>query len=96
MNMQPAAFIMTAAMNAAQAAAESPVLQQAPKLPVTVWVGAEERPVFLDQARWLVEAWQTDLGQTDPGHVISAGQHHFNVIEDMVYPQSALTQAFFA
>ena len=83
-------------MNAAQAAAESPVLQQAPKLPVTVWVGAEERPVFLDQARWLVEAWQTDLGQTDLGHVISAGQHHFNVIEDMVYPQSALTQAFFA
>ena len=83
-------------MNAAQAAAESPVLQQAPKLPVTVWVGAEERPVFLDQARWLVEAWQTDLGQTDSGHVISAGQHHFNVIEDMVYPQSALTQAFFA
>ena len=88
-------------MDAAQAAAESPVLQQAPKLPVTVWVGAEERPVFLDQARWLVEAWQADperpdLEQTDVGHVVSPGQHHFNVIEDMAHAQSALTTALFA
>jgi acetyl esterase/lipase len=93
-------------MDAAQAAAESPVLQQAPKLPVTVWVGAEERPVFLDQARWLVEAWQTDperpdperpdLEQTDVGHVVSPGQHHFNVIEDMAHAQSALTTALLA
>ena len=83
------------------AAAESPVLQQAPKLPVTVWVGAEERPVFLDQARWLVEAWQADperpdLEQTDVGHVVSPGQHHFNVIEDMAHAQSTLTTALFA
>ena len=88
-------------MDAAQAAAESPVLQQAPKLPVTVWVGAEERPVFLDQARWLVEAWQADperpdLEQTDVGHVVSPGQHHFNVIEDMAHAQSALTTTLFA
>ena len=88
-------------MDAAQAAAESPVLQQAPKLPVTVWVGAEERPVFLDQARWLVEAWQADperpdLEQTDVVHVVSPGQHHFNVIEDMAHAQSALTTALFA
>ena len=88
-------------MDAAQAAAESPVLQQAPKLPVTVWVGAEERPVFLDQARWLVEAWQADperpdLEQTDVGHVVSPGQHHFNVIEDMAHARSALTTALFA
>lgn len=88
-------------MDAAQAAAESPVLQQAPKLPVTVWVGAEERPVFLDQARWLVEAWQADperpdLEQTDVGHVVSPGQHHFNVIEDMAHARSALTTALLA
>ena len=88
-------------MDAAQAAAESPVLHQAPKLPVTVWVGAEERPVFLDQARWLVEAWQADperpdLEQTDVGHVVSPGQHHFNVIEDMAHAQSALTTALLA
>ena len=88
-------------MDAAQAAAESPVLQQAPKLPVTVWVGAEERPVFLDQARWLVEAWRADperpdLEQTDVGHVVSPGQHHFNVIEDMAHARSALTTALFA
>ena len=79
------------AMDEAQAAAESPVLQQPPSVPVTVWVGAEERPAFLDQARWLVEAWQADLG-----HVASAGRHHFNVIEDLTFGQSALTKALFA
>ena len=57
---------------------------------MTVWVGGEERPAFLDQARWLAEAWQADVT-----HVVSAGQHHFTVIEDMVQEQSALTKAFF-
>ena len=79
------------AMDEAQAAAESPVLQQPPSVPVTVWVGAEERQAFLDQARWLVEAWQADVV-----HVASAGQHHFNVIEDLTFGQSALTKALFA
>lgn len=54
--------------------AESPVLAPAPEVPVTVWVGAEERPVFLDQARWLAEGW-------DAQHRIAPGRHHFDVID---------------
>ena len=76
-------------MDAAEAAAESPVLQNAPTVPVTVWVGAEERPAFLDQARWLAKAWGV-------AHVEAAGLHHFNVIEDMVRADTALTIALLA
>ncbi|WP_204113150.1 alpha/beta hydrolase [Shimia biformata] len=62
-------------LDAAEAAAESPHLHQ-PRggLEVTVWVGAKERPVFLDQARWLADAWGVDL-------LIAGGRHHFDVIE---------------
>jgi acetyl esterase/lipase len=66
--------------------AESPVHAAAPAAPVTVWVGAEERPVFLDQARWLAEAW----GAT---HKIASGRHHFDVIDDLVAADSPLTSA---
>ncbi|WP_223421010.1 alpha/beta hydrolase [Tateyamaria pelophila] len=68
-------------MDTAMARAESPVHQPAPTVPVTVWVGADERPVFLDQARWLAEAWGCD-------HVITQGEHHFNVIDALADPTS--------
>ncbi|OIQ29223.1 MAG: alpha/beta hydrolase [Alphaproteobacteria bacterium MedPE-SWcel] len=50
---------------------------------VTVWVGGAERPAFLDQAIWLVEAWGAD-------HVIALEKHHFNVIEPLADPESDL------
>ncbi len=68
----------------AEALAESPAL-----LPrrigqaVTVWVGGAERPAFLDQARWLAEAWAC------PCH-IAPRLHHFNVVDDLVRPDSVL------
>lgn len=68
------------------AAEESPVLQPRPDTPVTVWVGAEERPVFLDQARWLAEAWACE-------HVIDPGKHHFDVIDGLLDDQSPLMRA---
>ncbi|SIO41977.1 alpha/beta hydrolase fold [Rhodovulum sp. ES.010] len=75
-------------LDGAGARAESPVAH-APRasVPVTVWVGAEERPVFLDQARWLAEAW--------PGAAlhIHEGRHHFDVIEGLTRPDSLLTAA---
>lgn len=49
--------LMQTAMNAelridaAEALAESPVHHPKPKVPVSVWVGADERPAFLDQSR---------------------------------------------
>ena len=56
-----------------EADAESPDLHVAPDMPVTVWVGAEERPVFLDQARWLAEAWRAEE-RIDPG------RHHSKLL----------------
>ncbi|MEM8653495.1 MAG: alpha/beta hydrolase [Pseudomonadota bacterium] len=70
-------------MDAAMARAESPVHQPRPDVPVTVWVGAEERPVFLDQARWLAKAWGCD-------HVITEREHHFNVIDALADPESEM------
>lgn len=69
-----------------EAAAESPSLHQPQAgLPVTVWVGAEERPVFLDQARWLADAWSCDLH-------IAPGRHHFDVIDELRDPASPMMQ----
>lgn len=69
-----------------EAEAESPALHPAPEVPVTVWVGAEERPVFLDQARWLAEAWGAE-------HRIAPGRHHFDVIDGLRDPDSPLVNA---
>lgn len=71
-------------MTAEEAAAESPVeMQDRHAAEVTVWVGGSERPAFLDQAIWLVEAWEAD-------HVIAFDKHHFNVIEPLADPDSDL------
>ena len=84
--------LMRTSMNAdlkidpAEAVAESPVLLSVPTVPVTVWVGADERPVFLEQGQALAEAWQCT-------HVVEPGMHHFNVIEGLADPYGALTQA---
>ncbi len=57
------------------ALAESPALNaKGLDAHVSVWVGAEERPAFLDQARWLAEAWEAPC-KTAPG------RHHFDVID---------------
>ena len=71
-------------MSAEDATAESPV-EMTERYPaaVTVWVGGAERPAFLDQAIWLVEAWEAD-------HVIALDKHHFNVIEPLADPDSDL------
>ena len=70
-------------LDQAEAATESPVLHPPPDVPVTVWVGAEERPAFLDQARWLAEAWGAK-------HRIAPGRHHFDVIDELSDPESPL------
>ncbi|MHA6326941.1 alpha/beta hydrolase [Roseivivax sp. CAU 1753] len=67
------------------ARAESPLHQPKPAVPVTVWVGADERPAFLDQARWLAEAWGA-------GHVVDEGRHHFDVIDALADPDSAMVR----
>lgn len=58
-----------------EAQAESPALNTSrAAIATTVWVGADERPAFLDQARDLALAWpEADL-------VIAPDRHHFDVI----------------
>ncbi|MFL4469148.1 alpha/beta hydrolase [Tateyamaria armeniaca] len=72
-------------MDTAMARAESPVHQPAPDVPVSVWVGAGERPAFLDQAHWLADAWGC-------GHVIVPDKHHFNIIDALKDPSSDMIQ----
>ena len=69
------------------ALAESPaLLDKAPGARVHILVGADERPAFLDQARWLADAW--------PGTTleIAPGRHHFDVIEALGDPRSAIVR----
>lgn len=73
-------------LDATEAAAESPaLLAKRPQVDCTVWVGAQERPAFLWQARLLSEEWDC------PWHA-APGLHHFNVIDDLANPESLLVQ----
>ncbi len=69
-----------------EARSESPILHPAPDVPVTVWVGAEERPVFLDQAMWLSDAWSAPL-RLDPG------RHHFDLLDGLEDPDSPMVNS---
>ena len=51
-----------------------------------VWVGGQERPAFLWQARVLSEAWGCDW-------TVAKGRHHFDVIDDLADANSALVEA---
>ena len=85
--------LMQTAMNAdlqidaVEARLESPVFCQPLVRDVTVWVGAQERSSFLDQARWLERAWPVASLRIAPG------RHHFDVIEELEQAHSPLTNA---
>ena len=70
-----------------EALAESPALVR-PRAGVGchVWVGGQERPAFLWQARLLSEAW-------DCPWTVEAGRHHFDIIDGLTDPDSALMRA---
>lgn len=70
-------------LDAAEAEAESPALHPPPAAPVHVWVGGAERPAFLDQSRWLADAWDVPLtGEPE--------RHHFDVVEALADPDHPL------
>ena len=75
-------------LDAAEAEAESPALCRDRRgIDTLVWVGAEERPAFLDQAAWLTEAWD------EARRHIAPGRHHFDVIDELAEPNSGLVRA---
>lgn len=66
------------------ARAESAALQPArPGTRAHVWVGGAERPRFLDQARRLGNGWSCPV-------TVEPDLHHFNIIEGLERPDSAL------
>ena len=70
-----------------EAERESPVLAtDVQAVPTTVWVGAEERPVFIDQANWLAEKWDHASIRMAPG------RHHFDVIDPLCVSDSAMVR----
>ena len=70
-------------LDMASARAESPVLMRPGPVPVTVRVGGAELPAFVEQARWLSQAWGAPLE-------VAEGRHHFDVIEALQDPDSAM------
>ena len=74
-------------LDAAECAAESPArLARAAGVGAHVWVGGQERPAFLWQARVLSEDWGCDW-------TVEAGRHHFDVVEGLQDPASPLMAA---
>jgi arylformamidase len=77
----------TLKIDAGEALEESPAfLLNREEMPVHVWVGGAERPAFLDQARWLGEAWGVPV-------TVEADRHHFDVIEGLERADSPLMRA---
>ena len=74
-------------LNEAEAAAESPVNMSPPHgVNVSVWVGADERPAFLEQAELLSRNWGARNNVVE-------GRHHFDVIDAMTDPESDMVKA---
>lgn len=75
------------ALDAAECAVESPARHPLrPGCQAHVWVGAQERPSFLWQARLLSEEWACPW-TPEPG------RHHFDVIDSLTDPASPLMSA---
>jgi arylformamidase len=74
-------------IDAAEAAAESPArLSLRAGVQAHIWVGGQERPAFLWQARLLSEEWACPW-------TVDPGRHHFDVIDALSDPGSPLMDA---
>lgn len=79
-------------MTAAHAVAESVALKQPQgDTELLCWVGANERPEFIRQSALLANIW-TGFGLKTSLHQ-AQGQHHFDVIDGLSDPNSALLRA---
>jgi acetyl esterase/lipase len=79
-------------MNEAEAVAESSALNQPiENVELICWVGADERPEFVRQSELLANIW-SGCGLKTSFHR-APGQHHFDVIDGLEDPRSALSDA---
>ena len=78
------------ALDEAQAIDESVALNRPlSSSSITCWGGADERPAFILQNDLLANVWARLGAQT--ASIYAVRKHHFNVIEDLVDPNSELT-----
>lgn len=74
-------------LDEADAVSESPVNMSPPHgVNVSVWVGADERPAFLEQAELLSRNWGARNNVVE-------GRHHFDIIDAMTDPDSDMVKA---
>ncbi|MES2844363.1 MAG: alpha/beta hydrolase [Pseudomonadota bacterium] len=74
-------------LDAAECAAQSPArLPRNPGVQAHIWVGGQERPAFLWQARTLSEDWSCDW-------TVDPGKHHFDVVDGLMRADSPVTNA---
>ena len=74
-----------------EAEAESPAgYDPLPGVPLTAWVGAQERPEFIRQTRLIEEVW--GLKGADVTAVYDPGHNHFTVIGALEHADSPLTE----
>ncbi len=75
-----------------EAESESPaLLTPLPNARVTCWVGAAERSEFVRQNALLANIWH-GLGARIT-HVEQPDRHHFNIVEELADPGSAMIQS---
>ena len=58
-------------------------LELAANTPVTIWVGADERSIYIDQAKQLASKWSCPWYE-------SKGKHHFDIIDGLETKSSNL------
>jgi len=82
-------------LDEAEAAAESPALLEPREgTVITCWAGADERPEFVRQTGLLANIW-TGLG-AHTKQVIAPNRHHFDVIDELASPDSAMVAELLA
>lgn len=81
----------TLRLDAQEARRESPVLCDPADVDLVAWVGDGERPQLRRQTRLLALIW--DGLARSVRHVEAPDRHHFDVVEDLADPHSALTVA---
>ena len=73
-------------LDEAEATAESPVNMTPPHgVNVTIWVGADERPAFLEQAEQFSRVWGAK-------QFVVEGRHHFDIIDLLEDPESDMVK----